>query len=73
MTCIQWHDDQVLAEQFFSTATCEELKDAWFQLAKSLDRWRERHPPTAERLQALADRLWDVGSARFGDDFCIPF
>ena len=74
MTCIEWHDDEAKAEQFFASASSEELSDAYWALFDSIKRWNVRHPPTAQRLEKLQGRLDEVGYARFGDDyFNIPW
>ena len=75
MTCadFSWHEDEALAAERFATGTEAELRDDYWDLWRRVSRWRHRHAPTADRLEALADQLERVGDERFGVDWNRPF
>ena len=75
MTCADypWIEDEALAAEHFATAPENELFNDYCELWRRVERWRHRHSPTADRLEALADQLERVGNERFGVDWNIPF
>lgn len=75
MTCADqpWTEDDALADAYFATGTEFELFHDYWDLMLRVGRWRERHAPTADRLEALADKMDRVCSDRFGVDWNIPF
>lgn len=75
MTCgdYAWHEDEALAAERFATGTEAELRDDYWDLWRRVNRWRHRHAPTDDRLEALSDQMDRVCSERFGVDWNIPF
>lgn len=75
MTCADypWLEDEALAAEHFYTAPENELWNDYWELLRRVERWRHRHSPTADRLEALADQLERVGDERFGVDWNRPF
>jgi len=75
MTCADqpWTEDDALADAYFATGTEPDLFRDYWDLISRVGRWRERHAPTADRLEALADKMDRVCSDRFGPDWNIPF
>lgn len=75
MTCADypWLEDEALAAEHFASAPHRELWNDYWDLLRRVERWRHRHSPTADRLEALADQLEHVGDERFGVDWNSPF
>lgn len=62
MTCADyaWHEDEALAAKRFATGTEAELRDDYWDLWRRVNRWRHRHAPTAERLEATREQSADL-------------
>lgn len=75
MTCEDqpWTEDDALADAYFATGTERQLFYDYWDLLSRVNRWRARHAPTADRLEALAGKMDRVCSDRFGEDWNVPF
>lgn len=71
--CMPWLDSESAAAEFMATAPEEDLLTAMDIIDRLADNLGRFHGPTAQRLKALSQAIYEKGCERFGDFFACPF
>lgn len=73
MTCKAWTQSDEAFEEFAASATEIQMENGLHEVWSLATGFKSKHNPTARRLFALHDKLFERGQARFGQTFGIPF